>query len=183
MTRRPQERWIIDFDERDLPTSALFEKPFQHTKHNVLPLRKDQREPRQKQFWWLLARPCAEMKNAANVLDRFLVTPTVCKHRVFVWLVSPTQPDHQLYVFARNDDFFFGVLHARLHELWALRLGTRLETRPRYTPSNGGVKPVLCQVDILAGFRKLPKSARQPGGSHNQAAAPWRPSIQQDTAQ
>jgi len=52
-----------------------------------------------------------------------------------------------------------------------------------YTPSNGGVRPQLCQVDILAGFRKVPKSARQPGAAHNQAAAPWRPSLQQDTAQ
>jgi hypothetical protein len=36
-------------------------------------------------------------------------------------------------VFARDDDYFFGVLHSRLHELWALRLGTSLEDRPRYT--------------------------------------------------
>jgi hypothetical protein len=26
-------------------------------------------------------------------------------------------------------------LHSRLHEVWALKLGTRLETRPRYTPT------------------------------------------------
>ena len=59
----------------------------------------------------------------------------MCKHRVFAWLTSPTEPDHQLYVFARNDDYFFGLMHSRLHELWGLRLGTRLETRPRYTPT------------------------------------------------
>ena len=40
-----------------------------------------------------------------------------------------------LSVFARSDDYFFGVLHSRLHEVWALKLGTRLETRPRYTPT------------------------------------------------
>ena len=44
-------------------------------------------------------------------------------------------PDQQLYVFARDDDYFFGVLHSRFHEVWALKLGTRLETRPRYTPT------------------------------------------------
>jgi type II restriction/modification system DNA methylase subunit YeeA len=36
-------------------------------------------------------------------------------------------------VFARDDDYFFGVLHSRAHELWALRMGTSLEDRPRYT--------------------------------------------------
>ncbi len=36
---------------------------------------------------------------------------------------------------AREDDYTFGVLHLRVHELWLLRLGTSLEDRPRYTPS------------------------------------------------
>jgi len=75
------------------------------------------------------------MKAAIAVLPRFLVTPTVSKHRVFSWLQSPCNADHQLYVFARADDYFFGVLQSRLHEIWALKLGTRLETRPRYTPT------------------------------------------------
>jgi type II restriction/modification system DNA methylase subunit YeeA len=44
-------------------------------------------------------------------------------------------PDHALFVFAREDDYFFGVLHSRLHEVWALRRGTALEDRPRYTPT------------------------------------------------
>ena len=43
--------------------------------------------------------------------------------------------DGQLVAIARSDDYFFGVLHARPHELWALRLGTSLEDRPRYTPT------------------------------------------------
>ncbi|WP_338052608.1 type IIL restriction-modification enzyme MmeI [Rhodocyclus purpureus] len=38
-------------------------------------------------------------------------------------------------VVARADDVTFGILHSRFHELWALRLGTSLEDRPRYTSS------------------------------------------------
>jgi type II restriction/modification system DNA methylase subunit YeeA len=29
-------------------------------------------------------------------------------------------PDHKLHVFARDDDYFFGVLHSRTHEAWSL---------------------------------------------------------------
>jgi hypothetical protein len=47
-----------------------------------------------------------------------------------------TVPDHQLVAIAREDDYFFGVLHSRAHELWALRMGTSLEDRPRYTPTS-----------------------------------------------
>src|SRR5438552_3885845 len=76
-----------------------------------------------------------EMRRATEHLPRFLVTTTTSKHRVFVWLQPPTLPDHQLIVFASSEDFFFGVLHSRFHEVWALKQGTRLETRPRYTPT------------------------------------------------
>ncbi|MBA3415558.1 MAG: hypothetical protein H0U10_10080, partial [Chloroflexia bacterium] len=47
-------------------------------------------------------------------------------------------PDHQLIVFARDDDEFFGVLHSRAHEVWSLRMGTWLGVGndPRYTPTS-----------------------------------------------
>jgi len=68
-------------------------------------------------------------------LSRFIVTPTVAKHRLFAWMWHPTLPDHQLIAIARDDETMFGMLHSRFHELWALRMGTSLEDRPRYTPT------------------------------------------------
>jgi len=68
-------------------------------------------------------------------LNRYIATPRVSKHRVFVWLEVKVLPDSAVVAIARKDDYFFGVLHSRLHELWALRLGTSLEDRPRYTPT------------------------------------------------
>ena len=75
------------------------------------------------------------MRRAIAPLPRFFVTPTTSKHRVFVWLSYPTLPDHKLTVFAFADDSSFGLLHSHIHEVWALRTGTRLETRPNYTPT------------------------------------------------
>jgi len=60
----------------------------------------------------------------------------VTKYRLFVWLPVETLPDAQIIVIAQEDDYTFGVLHSRPHELWALRKGTQLETRPRYTPTS-----------------------------------------------
>lgn len=60
----------------------------------------------------------------------------VSKHRLFVWLEPSTQPDKTIYGFARDDDYFFGILHSRIHEVWSLELGTQLEDRPRYTPTS-----------------------------------------------
>ena len=55
--------------------------------------------------------------------------PCVCLGR------NSILPDEGTFTFARDDDYFFGVLHSRFHRVWALKLGTRLETRPRYTPT------------------------------------------------
>ena len=75
------------------------------------------------------------MWRALNGLSRYIATPTVAKHRLFVWCDSRVCPDHQLIVIARDDDTTFGILHSRFHEAWSLRLGTSLEDRPRYTPT------------------------------------------------
>ena len=65
-------------------------------------------------------------------------TPTVARHRLFVWLRAPTLPDHQLIVIARPDAYAIGVLHSRVHELWTLRMCTWLGVGndPRYTPTS-----------------------------------------------
>lgn len=60
----------------------------------------------------------------------------VSKHRVYAWQAAGTLPANLVIAFARSDDYFFGVLHSCVHELWALRQGTQLEDRPRYTPTS-----------------------------------------------
>ncbi len=67
--------------------------------------------------------------------SRYIATPRVAKHRLFVWLDSSICPDSALTAIARDDDTTFGFLHSRFHEAWALKLGTSLEDRPRYTPT------------------------------------------------
>ena len=57
------------------------------------------------------------------------------KHRIFVWALPEVLCNQQTLIFARSDDYFFGVLHSRIHEVWSLEHGTQLETRPRYTPT------------------------------------------------
>jgi len=76
------------------------------------------------------------MRKALAPLSRFIATPALAKHHIVVWVAKPTLPDHQLIVVAREDDYTFGVLQSRAHEHWALRKGTSLEDRPRYTPTS-----------------------------------------------
>jgi type II restriction/modification system DNA methylase subunit YeeA len=159
VTRRNRRVWIIDYEEMGEFEAALYEAPFDYVKKQVLPIRQNHREAVQREFWWRLARPCPDLKSAIAKLNRFLVTTIVSKHRLFAWVQAPVNPDHQLVAFARGDDSFYGLLHSRIHEVWALKLGTRLETRPRYTPTTSFEtfpfpKPTEEQREAIAGAAK-----------------------------
>ena len=127
-------KWTIDFGLMTLEEAAQYEAPFEYVKKVIRPIRETRRDDFRGQ-WWQYARPRPEMRAALAGLSRFVATARVAKHRVFVWLTPEVLANDQTVVFARDDDYFLGVLHARPHELWALRQGTALEDRPRYTPT------------------------------------------------
>ena len=136
LTRRPSGKWIVDFgDTMNESEAALYEVPFEYIEKFVKPIRQQNRERKSREFWFRHWNPRPTMWEALDGLSRYIATPRVSKHRVFVWLDTRTCPDCQLIVIARDDYTTFGILHSRFHEAWSLRLGTSLEDRPRYTPT------------------------------------------------
>ena len=138
LTRRPAGNWIVDFGEdMDEADAALYEAPFARVVEHVKPVRLGRRRERHRRYWWRHGETRPGMWKALKGLPRFIATPTVSKHRLFVWLDTGVCPDHQLIVIARDDDVTFGILHSRFHEAWSLRLGTWLGkgNDPRYTPT------------------------------------------------
>ncbi len=144
VTGRPRDRWLIDFPEGLSETEAsAFEAPYEFLKAaDYAPERSKPPVPfasyrlttaGQNPSWWEAHRPRPKMRQHIQRLSRYIVTTETSEHRLFVWLSYPVLPDKNLIVFARDDDTAFGILHSRFHELWALRLGTSLEDRPRYT--------------------------------------------------
>ena len=136
VTRRPASKRIIDFGwDMSQTEAALYEAPFAHVAESVRPARRESRVVKLRDFWWRHERPRPEMWRRIAKFSRYIATSMVAKHRLFVWCDSRVCPDQQLIVIARDDDTTFGILHSRFHEAWALRLGTSLEDRPRYTPT------------------------------------------------
>ena len=134
LTRGSRGCWTIDFDQMKLEEASLYEAPFEYVKRVVKPARETRRDD-YRGYWWQYARPRPEMRAALKGLPRYIATPEVSKHRIFVWVLPEVLCNQQTLIFARSDDYFFGVLHSKIHEVWALEHGTQLETRPRYTPT------------------------------------------------
>ncbi len=135
VTQRCSDSWIVEFSAFSEVEAALFELPFAHATEHVKPERALVARERRRRIWWQFNETAPGMQIAITRLPRFIATPEVAKHRVFVWVAKAIVPDKNLVVIARSDDATFGILHSRFHELWSLRLGTALEDRPRYTSS------------------------------------------------
>ena len=129
------DSWLIDFTGITESEAALFQAPFQHVIRVVKPARMQSKSDLERRHWWQLARPATAFQKLNEGKSRFAATSAVSKHRSFVWIDTRILPDHSVVAIARDDDTTFGILHSKFHEAWALRLGTSLEDRPRYTPT------------------------------------------------
>lgn len=132
-----RKMWIIDFPPGTSELeAALYEEPFAFILKHVKGKREQSRTTTNE--WWIHERPRTEMRKSLIGLDRYLATPQVSKHRIFVWLTAETLPENTIIVFAKEDDLTAGILQSSIHETWARRTGTQLREREsgfRYTPT------------------------------------------------
>lgn len=135
LTKRPRGMWTIDFRSMPLEEAAQYEKPFEYLRAHVYSVRRANRRAAYAERWWQYAEARPGMRAALQGKARFIATPRHSKYRLMVWLDAEILANDSTIVFAREDDYFLGVLHSKAHELWALEQGTQLEDRPRYTPT------------------------------------------------
>jgi len=169
ITGRPRGMWIIDFGtDMTEEDAALYEAPFGRVRELVYPARKGLRRENHRRLWWLHQESRPGMRRALAPLPRYLCTARVAKHRLFVWTDRATLPDSQVVVFARDDDYAFGVLHSWAHELWSLRMGNYMgvgndlrysvgscfETFPFPEPTDGQREEIVAAARRLDGLRR-----------------------------
>src|SRR5207244_3995110 len=82
-----------------------------------------------RELWWQHVEARPALRKVLLPLPRFLATIIVSKYRLFVWMATPTLPDHALILFGKAEDYFFGLLHSRVHEVWARAQGTQVRER------------------------------------------------------
>jgi type II restriction/modification system DNA methylase subunit YeeA len=121
ITRRRRGMFIVDFG-LNMPEgqAAMYELPFEYVRENVYPTRSKNRRESRRNKWWLHGETNPAMRSALRKVARYILTPRVSKYRVFAWENTATLPDSRLYIFARDDDYFFGVLNSRPHEVWSI---------------------------------------------------------------
>jgi type II restriction/modification system DNA methylase subunit YeeA len=137
LVRTSSDTWVVDFNGFSEDEAKLYEAPFEFAYEKVRPTRLKDRAKRTREKWWTFERDRPPLRRRLRQMSRFIATPVVSKHRLFVWLDPDCLIANLLDAIARDDDTTFGVLHSRFHEAWSLRLGTWLGVGndPRYTPT------------------------------------------------
>ena len=133
LSSRPRGYYTINFANMPLAQAAQNEAPFEYARQAVALQGRDLEGN-----YWQYRQPAQNMTAALLGLTRFIGHSVTAKHLTFVWVEAGTICNSATNVFARDDDYFFGVLHSRIHEVWARALGAQLrdaESAFRYTPT------------------------------------------------
>ncbi len=138
VTRRQRDVWIVDFGPvATLEESQLFEAPMGYAEAVIKPFRATNNRESYRVRWWLHGEARPGLRSRIGRIPRYIATPEVAKHRMFVWCPASVLPDKNLQCTPRADDTTFGILHSRFHELWSLGMCTWMGVGndPRYTPT------------------------------------------------
>ena len=133
LSSRPRGHYTINFAGMTLAEAAAYVAPFERARQSVIVQGRDLTGS-----YWQYRQSARNMTAALSGLPRFIGHSVTAKHLTLVWVDAGTICNSAANVFARDDDYFFGVLHSRIHEVWARALGTQLrelESAFRYTPT------------------------------------------------
>jgi SAM-dependent methyltransferase len=143
------DRWVIDFQTRELFEARTHGEPFAQVEAQVLPhvkkLAAREREKTKKETgqdqnwlkkWWQHFRPRAELVEQITKLPRYIVCSRVTKRPIFVFLSPDIRPGDALSCFAFSDDYSFGILQSGIHWAWFIATCSKLKGDFRYTPES-----------------------------------------------
>ena len=133
-------RYVINFGERDLEACRhKWPHLVEIVEKKVRPQRviKDAKKyPRMVNEWWKYWNSRPELNKRIKDLDRVLANSQVCSRVQFAFLPSNMVYSHALNVYPFADYAPFCTLQSRLHEKWALFLGSSMKDDLRYTPTD-----------------------------------------------
>jgi SAM-dependent methyltransferase len=149
VTSGKPERWVIDFQKRNILEARSYTAPFGHIQETVLPhIEGYACKEREKtghptgqdqtwlRAWWQHFRCRKELVDRVNALQRYIVCSSVTKRPIFCFVSSEIRADHALFAFTFEDDYSFGILQSSAHWLWFITKCSKLTERFRYTPES-----------------------------------------------
>lgn len=134
-------RWIVNFFDWDLELARTYAQPFAIVEERVRPERQrlsagDASARGYATYWWRYGRRAAGLYAALDSMSLAFARSVVSNHHALVLLPRRIVASHRVVVFPTDTWSTFSVLQSSIHEAWAVRYSSTLETRVNYSPSD-----------------------------------------------
>ena len=112
------DRWIIDFDDKELEEAEAYELPFEQVKRLVRPVRMENRRKTTRENWWRYGEKRPAMRAAVLDFPYYFAVPRVSKWAFFVRFEKDWLPGEKNVVLASDDFYVLGLLTSEVHRKW-----------------------------------------------------------------
>ncbi len=126
-------RFVINFFDWDEEKAKEYVWAFEHLKTFVYPVRMEDKRKAYRDRWWLFAERRVELYKRLPSCKKALVVCRVTKFLSFSFVPKGYVYDVGTNVVIFDNFTYFSILHSTIHEIWARKYGSSLETRLRYT--------------------------------------------------
>ncbi len=137
--RHEHHRYVVNFAQMSLEEANKWPKLIELVREKVKPERAKlggySVAERRRDYWWQYGTYTPALYNAIDGSERVLAISQTTKYIQFCFLPSEMVFSHKLLVLpVRADHRDFGLLQSRVHEIWALFLGSSMKDDPVYSP-------------------------------------------------
>ncbi|MBD3386396.1 restriction endonuclease [candidate division KSB1 bacterium] len=144
LNSRPDQspsRWVINFFDWDVEKAKQYKEPFRIIEEEVKPEREKLRETnntniKRKKYWWQYGADSKTLYRTIATLEKILVVALTSKFLNFTFEPPNFVYSHATGVLALDVFKCYTIIQSNLHNEWARKLASSLETRLRYTPSD-----------------------------------------------
>lgn len=126
-------RFVINFFDWSEEKAKEYIWAYNHLKEFVYPSRMEDKRKAYRDRWWLFAERRVELYKRLPAFKMALVVCRVTKFLSFSFVTKGYVYDVGANVILFDNYSDFSVLHSTIHECWARKYGSSLETRLRYT--------------------------------------------------
>jgi N-6 DNA Methylase len=127
-------RWVIDFNDRCEQCARRYTKPYGRLRETVLATRQASGDPDAP--WWRFLRTRPALRVALSKLTEVLVISRVSKSVLPLRVVTERIYSDRIAVFASDSYSLEAVLSSSIHQVWAVKYSSTLETRVMYSPTD-----------------------------------------------
>ena len=129
-------RCIINFFDWEESKASTYTLPFQHIKTYVKPFRDKSNSDLDKRKWWIFSRRREPLYNKLKLTEQCFASSIVTKYLNLTQTSSEQIFSNATYVFTFEGFYYYLVIQSSIHNEWARKYSSTLETRLRYAPTD-----------------------------------------------